>query len=60
MTLVVRAHGGASSIGHNFVDPSKEEFTMVPQDKDVIPREYRGGASRPGCNSTKATWWCLL
>jgi len=56
MTLVVRAHGGASSIGHNYVDPSKEEFTVVPRDKDVIPREYRGGASRPGRNSTKASW----
>ena len=33
---------------------------MVPQHKDVIPREYRDGASRPGRNSTKATWWCLL
>jgi len=52
MTLVMRAHGGASSNGHNSVDPSKEEFTVVPQDKDVIPREYRGGASRPERNST--------
>jgi len=52
MTLVVRAHGGASSNGHNSVDPFKEEFTVVPRDKDVIPREYRGGASRPRRNST--------
>jgi len=37
MTLVVRAHGGASSIGHNFVDPSKEEFPVVPQLLDLIP-----------------------
>jgi len=52
MTLVVRAHGGASSNGNNFVDPSKEEFTVVPRVKDVIPHEYRGGASRRGRNST--------
>jgi len=52
MTLIVRAHGGASSIEHNSVDPSKEEFTVVPRAKDVIPHEYRGGASRPGLNST--------
>jgi len=52
MTLVVRAHGGASSIGHNSVDPSEEEFTVVPRVKDVIPCEYRGGASRPKRNST--------
>jgi len=46
---------------------------VVPQRKDVIPREYRGGASckgiiprRPrgdaslvGHNST-TTWWCLI
>jgi len=52
MTLVVRAHADASSIGHNSVNPSKEEFTMVPRVKDVIPREYCGGASRSGRNST--------
>jgi len=52
MTLVVKAHGGASSNGLNSMDPSKEEFTVVPRDKDVIPREYRGGASRLGRNST--------
>jgi len=37
MILVVRAYGGASSIGHNFVDPSKEGFLVVPQLLDLIP-----------------------
>jgi len=52
MTFIVRAHGGASFIRHYSVDPSKEEFTVVPRVKDVIPRKYYGGASRPGRNST--------
>ena len=37
MTLVVRAYGGASSIGHNSVDPFKEGFLVVPHLLDLIP-----------------------
>ncbi|QCE14003.1 hypothetical protein DEO72_LG11g1001 [Vigna unguiculata] len=36
MTLIVGAHGGASSNGCNSTDPP---------DQDVIPRRPRGGAS---------------
>jgi len=37
MTLIVRAQGGASSIGHNSVDPFKEEFPVVPHLLGLIP-----------------------
>jgi len=52
MTLVVRDLGGASSVGRNSMGPLKGSFMVVPRRKDVIPRGGRGGASRPGHNST--------
>jgi len=43
-TLLVRVHGGASSIGLN------------PMNLEV---RVHGGASTSGRNSTRVSWWCL-
>jgi len=58
MNLVVRVHGGASSNGCNSMNHLVRVHGGVSC-KDVIPRRFRGGASRPGRNSTKGYWWCL-
>ncbi|QCE14623.1 hypothetical protein DEO72_LG11g1626 [Vigna unguiculata] len=66
MNLVVRVQGGTSSNGRNSMNHSVRVhggascFVVVPHDQDVIPQRFRGGASRPGCNSTKVSWWCLI
>ncbi|QCD96138.1 hypothetical protein DEO72_LG6g840 [Vigna unguiculata] len=59
MNLVVRVHGGTSSDGRNPINLVARVHSGASC-KDVIPRRFRGGASRPGCSSTKASWWCLM
>jgi len=49
-TLVVRDLGGASSVGRNSMGLRQEGRNSTGG---------CGGASRPGRNSTEATWWCL-
>jgi len=58
MNLVVRVHGGVSSNGRNSMNHSVR-VQGGASCKDVIPRRFRGGASRPGHNSMKVSWWCL-
>jgi len=58
VTLLVRVHGGASSNGCNSMNPVVRVHGGASC-KDVLPRRFRSGASRPGRNSTKVSWWCL-